>query len=211
MGTSARNQSGTLPVTLLTGHSFIKWLERYMDSEYQDIKPNKVLNVSHLTEIKLRGFPGEVTLGYLNNRMKDLPKADVILDIGCNDIDSNKNDSDPIVAAACAAEIVKIFVTKLGAKCVIACKATLRTPRWRIRFVEQHKVNENIKAFNKHLEKEINTIQRAETHEHSEMLELTDSQWTRDELHPYGLGMIRYTQSIRRAVVKALKMAEKKL
>ena len=94
---------------------------------------------------------------------------------------------------------------------MIACKATLRTPRWRTRFVEKQKVNENIKVFNEHLEKEINKIQRAETHEHSEMLELKDSEWTRDGLHPYGLGMVRYTQSIRRAVVKALKMAENKL
>ena len=114
MGTSARNQSGILPVTLLTGHSFISWLERYMDSKYKDIKPNKVLNVSHLTEIKLRGFPGEVTYGYLNNRMKYLPKADVVvLDIGCNDIDSKENYSDPKVAAAYAAEIVKILLRNL--------------------------------------------------------------------------------------------------
>ena len=212
VGPSTRSQGGTLPVTLLTGHSFITWLQRYLNSHYRGVQPNKVLNVTQLTEVKLRGYPGEVTYGFLSNRMKTLPKADVVvLDIGCNDIDSREKYSDPKVAADYAAEIVKLFLNELGAKYVMVCNATLRMPHWRTRFVDKNKVNENIKLFNVHLENKIKKIARAETHEHSEMLKLSDSEWTKDGLHPHGLGMVRYVQSMRRAVIKAHKMLTKKI
>ena len=166
--------------------------------------PSKIFNVTHLTEVKLKGYPGEVTLGFLNDRMDKLPKADVVvLDIGCNDVDQPPQSNDPTVAARNTAEIVKIFLSKYGVKYVVVCKATFRVPPIRMRYISMKKYNENIETFNKILKQEIIKIPRAGIHEHREMLELADTEWTRDGLHPEGLGMKRYVQSLCRAVVNA--------
>ena len=83
--------------------------------------------MTHLTEVKLKGYPGEVTLGFLNDRMDKLPKADVVvLDIGCNDVDQPPQSNDPTVGARNTVEIVKIFLSKYGVKYVVVCKATFR-------------------------------------------------------------------------------------
>ena len=160
--------------------------------------------MTHLTEVKLKGFPGEVTLGFLTDRMGKLPKADVVvLDIGCNDADQPRQSNDPSVAAKTTAEIVRIFLSKYGVKYVTVCKATFRVPPMRMRYISMKEYNENIRTFNKILEEEISKIPRAGIHEHREMLELADTEWTQDGPHPEGLGMIRYVQSLRRAVVNA--------
>ena len=118
--------------------------------------------MTHLTEVKLKGYPGEVTLGFLNDRMDKLPKADVVvLDIGCNDVDQPPQSNDPTVGARNTVEIVKIFLSKYGVKYVVVCKATFRVPPIRMRYISMKKYNENIETFNKILKQEIINIPRA--------------------------------------------------
>ena len=85
------NQVGTL----ITGHSFIHWLNRYQKCNYGGKEQSRVFNVTHSNKIKLKGYPGEVGFGILNHRMKDVPKAEVLaLDIGCTDIYSEETFAD---------------------------------------------------------------------------------------------------------------------
>ena len=198
-----------VPVTLLTGHSFISQFSRYLNEKFKGIEPAVTLNVSNISSVKVKGWSGEIVPNFLKQRIKELPLADlVVLDIGCNDIDSRgRKPYDPQTVANNLERLVAEFKDNRGAQYIVVCKATHKEKWSRFKFSLQNieMYNQRIDELNKLLEERINKLPYAHVHTHEEVLKLSEHEWTKDGLHPQGLGMIKYTESLKRAIEDGLK------
>ncbi len=176
--------------------------------KYKGIEPAETLNISNITSVKVKGWSGEVVPQFLKLQINKLPLADlVVLDIGCNDIDRRGlKPSDPDTVATNLERLVTEFKNNRGAQYIVVCKATHKEKWahiWNLPNIETH--NQRIDELNKILEERINKLSYAHVHTHEEVLKLSKHEWTKDGLHPEGLGMIKYMESLRRAIVDGLK------
>ncbi len=197
-----------VPVTLLTGHSFISEFNRYLNKNFKGIEPAVILNVSNISSVKVKGWSGEIVPNFLKQRLKELPLADlVVLDIGCNDIDSRgRKPQEPAAVVNNLERLVAEFKDNRGAQYIVVCRATHKETWARLNIVPNIEMyNKKMDELNKLLEERINKLPYAHVHTHEEVLKLSEHEWTKDGLHPQGLGMIKYTESLKRAIEDGLK------